>query len=388
MAPIARKNLFAEKTKFAVSVGGVAFSILLVVFLLGIYQNMNNLATAYINHTGASVVVAQEGVTDMFHTFSMLSRSKISSVESVAGGTAYGIISRVTNAYLTEDDGSPIIDYPGRGRPENPVGKKETISIIGYDGKNNVGGPWLTVAGTKTPGKREIIVDQSFVRKNKLRLGSQIEIFGKVFTISGITSQNNMLTYTRGFINFGEAEELLNERGFVNYILLYLPDSKNPKTVATAIDEKISGVSAYATAEFAKSNAKVISESFLPIILVITIIGFLTGAVVTAINIYTSTMERKREFGVLKALGAGNLDLYKIVFEQSLTSTIVGFGVGVILSLLVKELALSLVPVLPLDYSLEIYGIAFTLAISMSLLASYIPIRIISRLDPALVFNS
>lgn len=388
MIPIARKNLFSDKAKFIVSVGGVAFSILLIVFLLGIYRSISDLAKAYILSTGADIIVAQEGVTDMFHTFSSLSKSKLAQIERVTGGQAVGIISRTTNAYLTEDDGSKIVDFPGRVRPQNPKGSKDTVSIIGYDIKTGQGGPQSVVAGNLVPGKREIIVDKTFLAKNKLWPGEKIELFGKVFTISGVTTGNNMLTYTRAFIDRSEAEELLNDTENVNFTLLYLSNKDSLPEIVQKINSQVSGVSAYTRIDFASSNAKMISDAFLPIILVITIIGFLTGAVVTAITIYTSTMERKREFGVLKALGAGDLDLYQIVFEQALISTVIGFFSGVLFSFLVKELAQSLVPVLPLDYNLEIFSIAFVLAISMSLLASYIPIRIISRLDPALVFNS
>ena len=124
MVSIARKNLFAEKTRFFVSVGGVAFSILLIVFLLGIYNAFNRLLIDYVESFAADLVIAQEGVTDMSHTFSLLDANKMSQVETISGGKVYGLVNRTTNVRVREEDGSKIVDFAGRKKGENKKAKK------------------------------------------------------------------------------------------------------------------------------------------------------------------------------------------------------------------------------------------------------------------------
>ncbi|KKT75003.1 MAG: hypothetical protein UW69_C0022G0013 [Microgenomates group bacterium GW2011_GWA2_44_7] len=85
MVSIARKNLFAEKPRFLVTSLGVAFSVLLILFLLGIYTAFSNMATSYLKSTGADIIVAQKGAKSMTHTFSILDKNKIGLVGILRG---------------------------------------------------------------------------------------------------------------------------------------------------------------------------------------------------------------------------------------------------------------------------------------------------------------
>lgn len=387
MVSIARKNLFSDKTRLIVSISGVAFSILLITFLLGVYNAFATLATVYLNNSGADIIVAQEGVTDMFHTFSSLGNEKISQVERVSGGKAYGLISKTTNVFITEEDGTKIIDFSGRKKGDNIKGKKKTMNIIGFDTKSGLGGPWILKEGSITPKDKQIVVDQVFSKQTGLGLYDQIEMFGEVFTISGVTDKNNILIYTRGFIDLNEAQELLNEKGTVNFILLKLKDPTQVSETIKKLEDEIVGIEAYEKAEFARSSGKMITDSFIPVLLVITVIGFLTGAVIVGITIYTSTVEKIKEYGILKAIGASNKKLFLIVFEQAFWSSITGYFIGIILLIIVKAIVVRFIPVMAVEPTPQHYIFAFVTSFLISVLASYIPIRKISGLDPAMVFK-
>jgi len=220
-----------------------------------------------------------------------------------------------------------------------------------------------------------------------LGINDQIEMFGKIFTIKGITDKNNILIYTRGFIDLDEAKDILKEGDNVNFILVKLDDPSLVDNTIQRLKDSISGIEAYKIGDFAISSGKMITDSFLPILLVITIIGFLTGAVIVGITIYTSTIEKIREYGVLKALGVSNKKLFLIVFEQALWSSMAGYFLGVILLLLVKQIVINFVPVMAVEPTLMHYIFAFVTSFLISLLASYIPIKKISNLDPAIVFK-
>ena len=53
MVPVARKNLLAEKTRFVVAVGGVAFAVFLVVVVMAVYLDARKGFTAVIDNTPA-----------------------------------------------------------------------------------------------------------------------------------------------------------------------------------------------------------------------------------------------------------------------------------------------------------------------------------------------
>lgn len=387
MISVARKNLLAEKTRLLASVSGVTFSIVLIIVLLGVYNAFSTLATAYIDNMEADVIIAQEGVTEMFHSYSVLDNTKVSQVERLSGGKAYGLINRATNVRTTENDGSKIVDYPGRLLESVAGADTEALNIVGYDTKANVGGPWITLAGKSIPDKHEIIVDRVFAAKTGLYLNDQLEAFGRVFTISGITDQNNILVYTRAFIDKEEAQEILNQESSVNFILLQLPDPNSAREVSQKLEDELEGISAYTKHDFAISNAKMITDSFLPIIAVIVVIGFLTGTVVVGLTIYTATMEKLSEFGILKAIGANSGRLFLIVVEQAIWTALLGFILGALVSQVVVKVSTDLVPVMIVDINADIYLAALLTSVVIGILASYLPIRKIANLDPATVFR-
>lgn len=387
MVSIARKNLFAEKTRFFVSVGGVAFSILLIIFLLGVYNAFNRLLVDYVESFAADLVIAQEGVTDMSHTFSLLDASKMSQIETISGGKAYGLVNRTTNARVREEDGSKIINFPGRKKGENKKAKKATISLMGFDTVTGVGSPPIMLAGSNTPKKNEIIVDRVFSKQNDLTLGDSVELFDEVFTIVGITDKNNMMIYSRAFVDLGEAQDVLHQKGRVNFILVSLPDPTQASEITAKLESNISGITVYKKSDFAKSNAKALLDTFVPIILVVTVIGFATGAVVVGLTIYTATLEKIREYGVLKAIGASRKRLFLIVFEQALWSSILGYFLGLIFAWIVSSLVVDVINMVVV-FNVQIYMMAFGASVVMSFVAAYIPIIKIAKTDPAMVFRS
>lgn len=58
---VARRNLFSDPTRLAISVGGVAVAIILIIVLLGIYGGSSEQMSAYINNVDEDLWVAQAG---------------------------------------------------------------------------------------------------------------------------------------------------------------------------------------------------------------------------------------------------------------------------------------------------------------------------------------
>jgi putative ABC transport system permease protein len=123
------------------------------------------------------------------------------------------------------------------------------------------------------------------------------------------------------------------------------------------------------------------------VITIMNLIGFLIGLAVMALTVYTSTLSRRREYGLLKALGARNADLYRTVLAQAILSVILGFLFGLILTLMLT----IVIPIFGSNLVLEVSRISLLKVGSVSLLiaaiSAMIPIRQIARLDPAMVFR-
>ena len=87
MVPVARRNLFAEKGRFAMSVCGVAFAVLLILIVVSLYRGWSTTGSVYLDLPG-NLWVAQAGTIDPFHSTSMLPAGKASQLHGIPGVVA------------------------------------------------------------------------------------------------------------------------------------------------------------------------------------------------------------------------------------------------------------------------------------------------------------
>jgi putative ABC transport system permease protein len=115
--------------------------------------------------------------------------------------------------------------------------------------------------------------------------------------------------------------------------------------------------------------------------------GFMTGLAMVALTVYTATLARRSEYGVLKALGARNSRLYGVVLAQALYSVVLGFAVGLTFTLLLSAIVPALGSNLPLQVGATSLLKVGSASLVIAALAAVLPIRQIAGLDPATVFR-
>jgi len=69
---LARRNLFLDKTRLVLSVGGVALAVMLILLLNGFLTGMNRQVTSYLDHSPGSILVAQKGGRNLLGATSLL----------------------------------------------------------------------------------------------------------------------------------------------------------------------------------------------------------------------------------------------------------------------------------------------------------------------------
>ncbi len=129
-------------------------------------------------------------------------------------------------------------------------------------------------------------------------------------------------------------------------------------------------------------------EGFLPVVAVLIVVAFIVGLALIALTVYTMTVERVRDYGVLKAVGASSRQLFSVVLRQSLLIALAGYVTGSVLALLAGNLIESEIPEFATLYRWQDLTIVFAAALVMSVLAAAVPIRRVARVDPATVFRA
>lgn len=369
MTNIAWKNLAGERTRFAISVAGVAFSVVLVVILRGLYAGVIADATRYVRTSGADLWVAQaETPADFLQSRSILPLSDRSAIERVAG------VSKV----------SPLLSRPVGLRLQ---GRDADLFLVGIAPGNQVGWPEAVRKGRIVPGPGEVVVDRVFAKNFGVSRGDTLPIGPQGLRVAQVVSGGNAFAYQFAWANLSDVSDLAGVDGFVSYFLVNT-DGASVESIGRRIVEQVDGTQVFPGAELADRNADNLREGFLPLLLVLVIVAFVVGTAIIGLIIYTATVEKSREYGVLKAIGFSNRQLYKVVLQQALLTAFVGFLVGAVISLILAPAIESVVPVFVTRIGVGDLVFAGTGALAMAVVASFIPARPMARLDPAQVFRA
>ncbi|OGD61625.1 hypothetical protein A3A71_00100 [Candidatus Berkelbacteria bacterium RIFCSPLOWO2_01_FULL_50_28] len=362
---IALRNLFGEKGRLIITIGGVAFAVMLILVLLGLYVGWERQMTKFLGNISADIWVGQAGSGDMSHRSSILPANLARELESKS-------YIKQTSMFIGRQVGVKI------------SGVEKSLFILGSDGAKFIT-PYRLERGSGQPQKGEIVVDEVFINKNNLVLGDSITVAGKSLKIVGIASGGNIMTSSYTLVSEEDARDILGLNNAVNYFLLR---SDDPTDAVTKLEKDFPQLKIIPRQKFLDNNAAIVKDNFLPIIGVLTLIAFAVGIAVIGLTIFTAVIEKSREYGVLKAIGYGNGQLFGIALIQALIAGVLGFALGYALTPLVAMLAKIFEPSFIYDLGARETSIVFVATILMSIFASFLPLRRLLKIDPAQVFKA
>lgn len=365
---LARRGLARNRVRLLVSVGGVALALSLTLALDAIYAGVANQLTTYIDRSGADVWVSQPGVRNLHMVASWLPDSVIGQVRAVDGVAEAAPILYSTDTITAGDEST--VAY-----------------VIGTRADAPMGGPSEVVEGSGRVGPGEVIIDRGFARKAGVTLGDVVTVLGGEAVIVGLSEGTASLVNSVAFVSFDDFREMRAGAPVVSFVLVRTAEGASPDGVAAGIERLVAGVTAQSRATFAAGERRLVTDMSAEIISIMDVIGFVVGLAVVALTVYIATLARRREYGVLKALGTRNRVLYRIVLAQAILSVALGFIAGLAFTGLLAFL------VARTDLNLELAITAASLvkvgllAAVIAGLAAILPIRQVAELGPAIVFR-
>jgi putative ABC transport system permease protein len=374
MLLVARKNLLNERIRLAISVGGVALSVFLIGILLALFRGWDEKVGEYVEEVPADLWVASEGATDFIQAASVLPAS---------AGTQLRLLPEIETA-------SPLIVRPLQmSKAGDDPDDDFDIQLVGYDPAIGLGGPLSVVEGKSPPGPGEIVIDKATSKRYGVDIGDRLIRGTDSLTVVGKAAKGDFVFTQVAFVTLDTAVEFLelDPRDQRTFFLLTLHDPAQKEALAERLEASAPGVIFVTGEEFADETRERILGNILPMLIVVLIVAFIVGLSVAGLTIYTATVEKSREYGILKAEGFTNLFLYRVVFEQSLVTSVLGFLLGAGLTILIAPFAQDLVPQFVVFVRWQdMLGITGA-TLLMAIIAAFIPVRRIANIDPVTVFK-
>lgn len=205
-------------------------------------------------------------------------------------------------------------------------------------GANGGGTEKLTSGSSFSPTSDSdvALVGQTLATKNKLTVGSTFTVYGKTITVVGIYNSGSTFANSDVLMPLATVQTLASAKGQVTDATVVVNNISNVSSVTKAITAKL-GSKADVTSTEATVATELAPLNSIKTISTYTLFGAVIGAaIILLLSMLMIVRERRREVGVLKALGAPNRSIIGQFIAESTTFTvlgsIVGFIVGILLS--------------------------------------------------------
>jgi len=293
--------------------------------------------------------------------------------------------------------------YKGLLKARLEDGNYQICSVLGLDDTTLIGGPPVMLAGSLSDLRRQDAIIVNDVGANTrlvkpspvpggrpvpLRIGDTLEINDHRAVVVGIcrvsrTFQSQPVVYT----TYSRATTFApRERKLLSFVLVKAQAGLDPQTLTRRIREQ-TGLAAHTSQEFKDLTYDYFMKyTGIPINFGIAVgLGFIIGTAIAGQTFYNFTLENIRYFGTLKAMGATNGILLRMILLQALLVGSLGYGLGVggasLFGYLLGGTELSF------RLTRELLVFAGTAIGLIILLSALISIRKVMTLEPAIVFK-
>ncbi len=264
--------------------------------------------------------------------------------------------------------------------------------MVGFDPDQPLGGPWNVVEGRVADLKLDdnVFVDELYkVKLGVTGIGDVFEIRGRRARVAGFTRGiRSFTTSPYVFTSFKNAQNYVTlPEDQTIFILITAENSVRLDELSRRLVARVKDVDVVTTSRFSTMTRFywMFTTGAGVAVLLAALLGLVVGVVVVAQTIYATTMDHIREYGTLKAMGATNGYLYRVIMQQAVISAVAGYSLAMVVSWFVvrgSEKGGAAI-LLPWPVALGMLGLTLVMCTG----AALVSINKVTRLDPAMVFK-
>ncbi len=354
-------NLVHRPLRSVISAFAVAIEVIMILSVVAIFYGILNGNRTETTGIGMDMIVHPGAATAMMMTSSASADVRVA---KVLGGLPHVQVVAPVNVKFTLGSS-----------PENIFG----IDFQSYNALR----PFVFVSGGPFKRADDLIVDDLQASSGKgLKVGDPVKVLNHTFTVCGIVEHGKG---ARKYIPLETMDALDNNPGKAS--LFYLRTEDPPKYQEEVRSEILAtdGLQDWSV-QTSREFLSMLTPDHLPgfnialnvVISIATIIGF----IVIFQSMYTAVLERTREIGILKSMGAGWLAIVSVVLRETMLLAIVGTSLGVGATYLLRDMLHARFPTLSFEVTLAWVINAVAIAMGGALLGALYPALKAARKDP------
>jgi putative ABC transport system permease protein len=383
---VALKNIRNQKLRSYLTLLGIVIGIAAIVSLIGIVQGMQGFITGELQSLGLNSIFVEPGSEMGLSTAiaRTLTQDDLDLIKTIPG------VKDATGFWET----SAILDFKGQEAEVILFGmepdKMFLLEDMGY--VEIIEGRRFTKTDRFSIGLYEDFAKDTFDTEIKIR--ETVEVNNKKFRVIAISKPNAFLSGFGGsnmvLVTDTVVKEFFGEKDPVELVVL-VDEGADIKEVQKEIDDKLEkkhGAKDFytMTSENLLEGADVILGLVGLVVLAIAAISLVVGGIGIMNTMLMAVMERTREIGVMKAIGATNNTILSLFLIESGLIGLIGGLIGIVLGILIAALASFVAALSGFPFnafpSLELIGGALFFSLIVGMISGWIPAQRAAKMDP------
>ena len=351
------RNVIYRPIRTIVSVLAVAVEVALVIVIVGLTSGMVQETAKRIEGVGADVML-QPPSASVFLAFS-------------GAPMPIRIADRLSQLKYVQSVAPVLLQF-------NSAGGIDVLYGIDPDSFRAVSGGFVFLQGHDMTGPDDVLVDDFAARSKNIAVDSTYRLLDHDFHVAGIVEHGKG---ARIFVPIQTLQDLSGARDKAS--IFFLKCTRTEHTAAV-MDEMRAILPGYEIRPL-KDFLSLMTSTTLPgldafvdsMIALAVVIGFL----VIFLSMYTTVIERTRDIGVLKSMGASNAYIVRALLMETAVICSIGIVVGIALSYLTRAFFLSALPTLSILITPDWIVRSALIAVAGGLLGASYPAWLASRKD-------
>jgi putative ABC transport system permease protein len=294
-------NLGVHPLRSSLSAAAIALQVFLILLIVGLTSGVLSDWRARAEGVGADIIV-QPPNSSIFFSFSsaVIPESMAAQIEGLPG------VQEVAPVFIVMD-----MSYLG------------VIYGIDYQRFNALSSGFTFVSGQPFSGPDDALADDLAAAARDLQVGQPLTLMNREFNLRGVVVHGKG---ARFFVPLKTAQEIAGAENRVS--MIYVRSTGDTEAVRSELVERFPTYRIRSMAEYMSLMTSSSLPELTPFINSFVGLGIVISFLVVLLTMYTLVLERRREIGVLKAIGSSRIEICSLILGEALLLVVLGVLLG------------------------------------------------------------
>jgi len=215
------------------------------------------------------------------------------------------------------------------GSVVHPIEGVDSVTGIDFEKFDRMSGGLKFISGGPFRNEDDVIIDDRLARQQGLGVGSTLRMLNRDWRVCGVVEPGKL---ARKMVRIDHLQQLTGNTAKITQVLVKLTNPAEVDAKVAGLRKLLPEYRIYSIEEFTSLFSINNVPGLRPFIFVVVLVAVIVGFLVVFLSMYTAVLERTREIGILKSMGASPGYILGILMRETFLLAAAGSALGIVLT--------------------------------------------------------